>query len=184
MPKANGKRKLSLGYNQSSGNTDKAELAIAGSIGKDFTNSTFLSKFDSYYSESDSKMDSQKWLSLTRYAFDFGKNKKWFNSYQLEVDHDRFTDVDYRVLPAVGIGYWLFREDAGTWSIEGSGGYEVTNYRSDKSDKKSVVFVGRTFFKKQLLEKNIYIGRPIYNPFPAGRRHTTKIRDSIYEQSL
>lgn len=98
-------------------------------------------------------MDSQKWLSLTRYAFDFGKNKKWFNSYQLEVDHDRFTDVDYRVLPAVGIGYWLFRKDAWTWSIEGSGGYEVTNYRSDKSDKKSVVFIGRTFFKKQLLEK-------------------------------
>ena len=42
-------KKISLGYNQSSGNTDKAELAIAGSVDKDFTNSTLLSKFDIFY---------------------------------------------------------------------------------------------------------------------------------------
>lgn len=154
------KREISLGYNQASGNTDKAELSIAGSISKDFTNATLLSKFDIFYSESDGNMDSQKWLSLTRYAFDFGKRKKWFNSYQLQVDHDKFADIDYRILPAIGIGYWLSREDAWTWSAEGSFGYEMTNYKSDKSDDKTAVFIARTFLKKQIL-KNAFVSEDL-----------------------
>ncbi len=146
------KREIALGYNKSTGNTDKSELSIVGAINREMEHAVFKSSADVYYSESDGRMDSQKWTSLTRYAFDFTDEYKWFNSYQMEVTHDRFADINYRLLPSVGIGYWFSREEDWTWSVEGSAGYEMTKYRSDKDDTNSPVLLGNTFLKKKILE--------------------------------
>ncbi|MCK5083520.1 MAG: DUF481 domain-containing protein [Candidatus Omnitrophica bacterium] len=146
------KREIALGYNKSSGNTDKSELSITGAIKREMEYANFGSSADIYYSESNGQMDSQKWTSLTRYAFDFSSEYKWFNSYQMEVTHDRFADIDYRLLPSVGIGYWFSREEDWTWSVEGSAGYEMTKYRSNKEDDNSPVLLGHTYLKKKILE--------------------------------
>ncbi|MCA9400650.1 MAG: DUF481 domain-containing protein [Candidatus Omnitrophica bacterium] len=151
------KRDVSLGYNQSNGNTEKAQLNASGSVQKAFDHSEFLSKLNIYYGETDSQMDTQKWDAKARYAYDFGEEYDWFNSYQVVVDHDRFADIDYRILPSVGIGYWLHRTDDFTWSIEGSLAYEITEYRTPGLDSDSEpAFVARTFLKKSIF-KNAYI---------------------------
>ena len=152
QPESQWKREIALGYNKSTGNTEKSEFSIVGAIKREMEHAQFGSSVDIYYSSSDGQMDSQKWTSLTRYAFDFSDDYKWFNSYQVEVNHDRFADIDYRVLPSVGIGYWFAREEDWTWSVEGSAGYEMTKYRSDKDDDNSPVLLGRTFLKKKILD--------------------------------
>lgn len=146
------KRDIALGFNKSSGNTDKASLAVNASIKKTFEDAEFLSKIDIYYAESNGTMDSQEWVSLTRYAFDFTERKKWFNSYQLKMDHDRFANIDYRLLPATGLGYWFARDDSWTLSVEGNLGYEITNYRSGKPDDNEATVIARTFLKKKIFD--------------------------------
>lgn len=146
-------REVELGYDKSSGNTDKSQLSVAGAIKKISEVYEFHSKFDIYYSESDGVMDSQEWSSETRYAFDFGDSKRWFNAYKLTVDHDRFADIDYRILPSVGIGYWILRDEDMKWNVEGSLGYEITNFRSDEPEEESAAFVGSSYFETKIFEK-------------------------------
>ena len=60
------------------------------------------------------------------------------------IDYDDFlvTDEDEQIA----------REEDWTWSVEGSAGYEMTNYRSDKDDYNSPVLLGRTYLKKKILD--------------------------------
>lgn len=146
------RREISIGYNQSTGNTEKAELMLSGEIKKVMAEAEFLGKAEIYYSSSDKKMDSQKWSSLVRYFYNFGDEKMWFNSYQVLVDHDRFADVDYRILPSVGLGYWFSKEDDWKAMLEGSFGFEVTNYRSSQPDDEEAVFIGHTYLEKKILD--------------------------------
>ncbi len=148
------KKEISLGYNQSNGNTDNAQFNINGAVKYLLTDAEFSSAIDIYYSETNDKMDTQKWTSLTRYHYDFGEAKVWFNSYQLEIMHDYFADVDYRITPAVGLGYWFSKEEDWKAMLEGSLGYETTEYRTAglKGDEE-MVFIAHTFLKKQILEK-------------------------------
>ncbi|MCG8430009.1 MAG: DUF481 domain-containing protein [Candidatus Omnitrophica bacterium] len=146
------KTSLSLGYNQQNGNTNKAQLHVTGEFVKDMEHSQFSAGANVLYSQADKKMDSQKWDSTVRYSRDFGDEYRWFNSYQLKVDHDRFADIDYRILPSVGLGYWFWRQDDWKWMAEGSLGYEITSYRSAKPDDEEPVAILRTYLEKQVLE--------------------------------
>ncbi len=148
------KRELTLGFNYQDGNTEKSALSLTGAISKQFDASEFSSKFDISQSSSSGKTDSQKWISTTRYAFDFGDNNDWFNSYTFQVDHDKFSAIDYRILPSVGIGRWLSREDDWTWSVEGGLGYEITNYNDGTPDEESASFIARTFLKKKIFDNS------------------------------
>ena len=145
-------RQAVLGYNQSNGNTDKSELNLSGEIKNIMIDSEFLGKLDLYYSSSDKKMDSQKWIGLTRYFYDFGESNQWFNSYQVQVDHDRFADIDYRLLPSAGIGYWIAKEADGKAMVEVSLGYQITNYKSTKPDDEDVVLIGHSYIEKKILD--------------------------------
>lgn len=145
-------REVSVGFTQSTGNTEKAELNVAGELKRVMADAEFLANANIYYSSANDKMDGQKWSSLVRYAWDFGDEKRWFNLYQGKVEHDRFADVDYRLLPATGIGYWFSKEDDWKALAEGSLGYEITNYKSNKPDDKEAVAIGRTYLEKRILE--------------------------------
>ncbi len=148
------KREISLGYNQANGNTDSAQLNLNGAIKYLMTEAEFSSALDIYYGETNNTMDTQKWLSLTRYYYNFGENKVWFNSYQVEVTHDFFADVDYRVTPAVGLGHWFSKEEDWTAMLEGLLGYEITEYRTPGKEKdEGAVFIAHSFLKKRVLEK-------------------------------
>ena len=147
------KREISLGYNQANGNSDNAQLNLNGAIKYLMAEAEFASSLDIYYAETKSKMDTQKWTSLTRYYYNFGEEKVWFNSYQLEVLHDFFADVDYRVTPAVGLGHWFSKEEDWTAMLEGLLGYEITEYRTDgKKKDEGAVFIAHTFLKKKVME--------------------------------
>ena len=147
------KRDITLGYNQSNGNTDNAQLNFAGSITRTFENASELSSaLEIYYAETDNKMDTQKWTSLTRYAYEFGSERRWFNSFQLGVSHDYFADIDYRILPAVGVGYWFEKTDDFKLMSEGSLGYEFTEYRSDIDSDGEPVIILHGFVEKRVLD--------------------------------
>jgi len=146
------KRKIGVGADSANGNTKNTQGNLSLSAGKGWSHSEFLSKFNLSYSETSGAMDGQKWAATARYQLLFGEDDRWFNPYQVVVDHDKLADVYVRYLPSVGIGYWLAKSDKCKWSIEDSIGYEVTDYYG-KTTAKTTAMIVRTFLDKLVFEK-------------------------------
>lgn len=150
-----------VGYNQSSGNTDKGAGQIDVNVGNKGEQGEFVGKFAAFYSQTDNKMDGQKWDALAKYLLDFPDNSDWFTSYQLAAEHDRFADIDYRLTPAVGLGYHFSREEAWTWNADVALGYEITRHRTNTAaDDEALVLIGHTFAKKQIFD-NAFISEDL-----------------------
>ncbi|MFC1624386.1 YdiY family protein [Candidatus Omnitrophota bacterium] len=146
-------RESSLGYNKSSGNTDDSQLLASFRANRKTDHDEFTTKGDFLYSSSNREMDAQKWFGMARYAFSFGE-RKWYNFYKLESDHDRFANVDYRIIPSVGMGYWFSDEDDWKAMAELGSGLEYTNFRDETDDTDEMVLIPRVFFEKRMFNKS------------------------------
>jgi putative salt-induced outer membrane protein YdiY len=144
-------RGISLGYNASRGNTQSSQLSMSllANRKRRLVNELTL-KGDLYYSSSDQETDAQKWYSLIRYGFNFGKRKKWDNSYRLEADHDQFANIDRRVMSAAGIAYRFYDLPELKVRAEVALGLEHTDYRDETGDSEEAVLVPGLFFEKEL----------------------------------
>ncbi len=144
-----------VGYNMSSGNTDKATGSIKASALKKFDKSQFLLKGSLYYSESNKMMDGQKWDLLAKFSHDFGTDDNWFSTTQVLVDHDYFSDIDYRITPSSGLGYHIAKSDSWIWDVDAGLGYRITRHRvNTAADDEALTAIVHTFTKKQILEKS------------------------------
>ncbi|MFH1247587.1 MAG: DUF481 domain-containing protein [Candidatus Omnitrophota bacterium] len=142
-------RKLSIGYNKSAGNTRNTNLFMGLDANRKTEADEFTLKGNMFYSSSNRKMDTQKWDGMARYAYSFWE-RKWYNFYKFESDHDRSANIDYRLIPSVGIGYWF--SDAPEWKLllETGIGLEYTNFRDDTKDSNEAVLIPRAFFEKRV----------------------------------
>jgi len=145
-------KNISLGYNKSTGNTEKSEASASLEVKKTLETSVLLGKANTYYSSSNKKMDSQKWTALISYSLDFEKGSPWFSTYKVTADHDRFADIDYRITPFAGVGYWFEKSEDYNLMSEVSLGYEMTGYRSAKADDDEMVAVARAYFDKKIFD--------------------------------
>ncbi|MBU1124802.1 MAG: DUF481 domain-containing protein [Candidatus Omnitrophica bacterium] len=142
-------KELTLGYQKTSGNTQSSQVAIDGMLHKKSEHDEWIIKGNSFYSSSKRKMDTQKWYGLMRYAFSFWENK-WYNFYKAEGDHDRFADIEYRIVPASGVGYWFADTDTYKAMVELGVGFEHVHYRGITKNKNEGVLIPRAFFKKSI----------------------------------
>jgi len=143
-------RKISVGYNKSSGNTQNKQVSTHLYAKRKTDYDEFTMKGEAYYSSSNERMDSQKWYGMGRYAFSFW-DRKWYNFYKLEGDHDRFANIDYRVIPSTGIGYWLSDEPDWKAMVEMAIGFEHTNFRDASKSSNEAVLVPRGFLEKKFI---------------------------------
>ena len=155
-------RKISVGYNKSSGNTKASQLFMNLLANRKIDHvNEFTLAGNAFYSSSNEKMDAQKWYGMARYAFSLGQEKKWYNFYKFEADHDRFANVDYRLIPAAGIGYWFYDLADLKLLAELGLGYEHTVYRDQTGDSDEAVVVPRIFFEKAIFA-NARISQDLY----------------------
>ena len=96
-------------------------------------------------------MDAKKFYGMGRYAFSFRKNKKWYNFYKIEGDQDRFANINYRLLPSTGVGYWFTDRDEWRMMVEGAIGFEHTNYRDGTKSENEVIVIPRDFLETLLI---------------------------------
>lgn len=147
-------REIEGSYQLKSGNTDAEELA-----GKFLVNRkrekvdewTFRGR--GYYSSEDKKMNSQRYYGLARYAWSFGREKKWYHFMKTEADHDRFANIDARYTPATGAGYWFSDRKEFKAVIDGGPGVEWTRYRDDKPDSTELIFASRIYLECLLFDR-------------------------------
>lgn len=145
-------RELSLGYNRSSGNTEISQFSLSFYANRKREEDEITLRLDSFYSSAGQKMDAQRWYGLLRYAFSFWE-RRWYNFYKLEADHDRFANVDYRLAPSTGIGYWFSDREDWKAMLEAGLGLEYTDYRDQTSNSNEAVFFPRAFFERSLFGK-------------------------------
>lgn len=142
------------GYSLTNGNTQKSAANLSAQADKKEDGKAYQLKGSMTYSETNNSMDGQKWDILGKYSYDFGRDNKWFNLYQVLVDHDYFADIDYRVTPSLGVGYHIATTEDWMWDVDGGLGYRMTRYRSNKSlNDEYVTAFAHTFMKKKVFEK-------------------------------
>lgn len=149
------KRNVEVGLNVSDGNTEKASFLTSAFVNRktDRDEYTFKTKFN--FASTNDKTDTRKFNASGRYAFSFGEERKWFNSYKIEVDHDEFSNIDYRISPSVGIGYWF--SDTKEWKamVELGLGGEYTRYMNGLYSDTDVVPSPHVYLEKLLFGKSV-----------------------------
>jgi len=146
-------KEISIGFNKLSGNTKNSQFLMSLYTNRKTDYNEFSTKGNIFYSSTNKKIDTQKWNGMIRYAFSFWK-RQWYNFYKLESDHDRFANINYRIIPSIGIGYWF--SDISDWKAmtEVGIGLEHTNFRGDTKDSNEAVLIPRAFFEKGLFGKS------------------------------
>ena len=142
---------ISAGYNVTRGNTEGDQLSGSFSLSRSRKHIDEITlKGDAFYSASNKETDAQKLQGRARYAFSFGEDKKWYNFYKVEADHDRFANIDYRLIPGVGAGYWFFDLPRTKMMAEIAIGLEHTDYRDETEVSNEAILIPRAFFERRL----------------------------------
>lgn len=159
---ANWHGEVAAGYDTMRGNTETEQLYLKALLNRNRKHiDEWTFKTDLYYSSANKKMDAQKWYLMGRYAYSFGPKKLWYNFYRMEGDHDRFANVDYRLLPAGGIGYWFIDLSKTKLLAEAALGVEYTDYRDEKTNTTALTAIPRLYFEYILFE-NIKFSEDFY----------------------
>jgi len=130
-------RKFSLGGWLASGNTQGQSLHADFYLNR---NRRWIDEIifkGSFGHESSTGVDTMfKIYSSLRYAYSLGK--QFYNFYKLEIEHNRFQDIDLRVIPTVGIGYWFVDQSDFKSMLEGALGYQ-RNYMVDRTSDEMLI---------------------------------------------
>ena len=154
-------REVSAGLNRMRGNTEQTTLS-----GEIFLNrqvvkrNEFTFRWKSDYSESNRKMNSRKHYGVARAAFSFGASKRFYEFNKIEADHNRFANIDLRLVPAVGIGFWLLTHEKLKALFEVAVGAERTDFREGKTAETEGTLIPRfqgevTWFGKLKLSEEL-----------------------------
>jgi putative salt-induced outer membrane protein YdiY len=140
-------KELTAGYTQSTGNTQNSQLNASVEAKRKRKEDEIDLKASTLYSSQNKKMDGQKHNASARYGFSLWE-EGWYGFYKFAVDHDRFANIDYRMIPTAGIGYWF--SDTAEWKAQAEVGFgiEHTNYRDNTKETTDAILVPRAFFEK------------------------------------
>lgn len=98
-------------------------------------------------------MDGRDFDGLLRYAYSFGKRKQWYHFFKFEGDQDKFINIDYRLVPSMGIGYWFSDTEELKMMAELAAGYELTHFSDQTKQTSEMVLVPRGFLETKLVGK-------------------------------
>lgn len=148
------KREAALGLGATMGNVQQESLSAAASIQMErklLDELNISGRF--YYSSNKKKMDNQKWNSNVRYALYYGRNKMWYHLYKFQIEHDRFLNVDYRLIPSAGIGRYFIRNGTTKLGMECAFGFEYTDYRQDPDINEKAIFIPRAYYEQKIFDR-------------------------------
>ncbi|MFH1683567.1 MAG: DUF481 domain-containing protein [Candidatus Margulisiibacteriota bacterium] len=116
-------RKISFGGQLASGNTDVQSLHADFSLNRNRKFVDEITAKGSFDREFSSGAETQlKAYSSLRLAHSLSND--YYRYYKLEAFSDRFQDIDMRLIPTVGLGYWFINEKDFKSMIEAAVGYQ------------------------------------------------------------
>lgn len=175
---------ISAGFDRRRGNTNTTEMDAGFKVKRKTEKNEFDIKWNSSYGEEELKMNARKHKGMIRYAYSFGKTLKWYNFYKVEGDHDFSANIEYRVTPSTGIGYWFSdREDFKAMVEVGVGTTSTRYIDRENSDTTEIVGVPRVY-----LEKALWLNSRIFEDFtlyPSLTKRTYRyLSETAFENAL
>ncbi len=162
-------RRLGAGYEAKRGNTDTDALRgdfLYNRNRRWIDEWTVKGRGTQEYNQD--KKTTQRADASIRYARSF--NKKLYHFYRVGGEHDRFENIDLRLTPTAGPGYWIWdREDLKLLAETGIG-YEYEFRRQAEDDGALIGHFRESFSKK--IGSSIEFGEDVYF-FP----HLTEFSD-------
>ena len=142
---------VSLGYSDTGGNTDKSQGSFDVNASRKTDSDEWTAKYSASIASSNNKTDARKFYGMGRYAYSFSEEMKWYHFYKLEGSQDRFANVDARVTPSSGLGYWFSDEEDYKAMAELALGFEHTSYVDGSSDDDEVILIPRGYLGRKCL---------------------------------
>lgn len=152
-------RSLKFGGQLTSGNTQLQSLHFAFYLNKNRQWIDEITAKGSFYDESTAGVKSMlKAFTMFRYAFTF--LKKYYNFYRIEFEHDQFKNLDLRIVPTTGVGYWWSDLKDFKLMAEGALGYQREYLQSGAQTGKIILqlrgFLKRMLFKDTMFSEDFY----------------------------
>ncbi len=151
-------RRLAAGYEAQRGNTDTDSLhgELLYNRNRLWIDEWTL-KAEGAQEYNQDKKTSQSAKGSLRYAKSFWK--KFYGFGRLGAEHDRFENIDLRLTPTAGAGYWFWDEEALKLMTEAGLGYEY-EFRHQAPDEGAPIAHFRESFSKRI--GNVEFGGDLY----------------------
>jgi hypothetical protein len=121
--------KLNLGLTVLMGNTEQATLTSSGYIRRESTKSWLNFAHNGTFGQVSGEMNVQKLNSSV--GLNIFLSKRWYITPIWAIaTHDRFQNIDIRVIPGAGAGLHVFKTKVVEWDIDAGLGYQYQKYRS------------------------------------------------------
>lgn len=146
-------KRISLGYTKTSGNSRRNQVVGSAVVNRKTGQNESTFKFDTLYASSNDSVEAKKFYGMLRYANSFGINLKSYIVYKLEGQQDIFANVEYRLIPSIGLGYWFSDNDDMRAMAELAAGYQYTKYRSGMESEGQPVLLPRVFLDKRIISR-------------------------------
>jgi len=116
-------RKFSLGGKFSGGNTETQALNLDFSLDRNQVNQyQFTVKGEANKESNAGVLTAFNGKSIIRLAYSL--TRSFYNFYRLDLQHDQFQDINLRLIPTIGIGYWFVNEKEFKSKAETAAGYQ------------------------------------------------------------
>ena len=173
----------SLGFAVARGNSETTNLALGFNADRKTTKDTWTFNVAQLYSQ-DNKLNSttaNSFLGLIRY--DRNISKRWFVFGVFSGMYDELQQLNYRFLPAAGLGFHAIATDRTTLDLLGGFGYTRESYYNGTVNNLATAILGDEFAykitKTTTFTQNLYylpsLNQPVYVPGP-GQSHPSNYR--------
>ncbi len=134
------KGNVSFGYSFSKGTSNKQSWNGRLLLKRTYTDKVHTLKWDQYQLINEGHKEEQKWSALLEQINPL-EESQWFTSYQLGADHDRFANINYRLIPSLGIGYHWIDTDKTCLRLRTSAAWQLTNFYDNTDSKGEFILV-------------------------------------------
>ena len=148
-------QKYSLGGMVTSGNSQVESLSVGFLFNRNekwINELTFQGSLD--YQATGGAQTLYKLFSSLRYAYSRGK--QLYNFFKLEAEHDRFQNIDLRLIPSVGLGYWFADQKDSKAMVEAALGYQ-RKYMVNQTNDELIVAKFRSYWLRGDFSNNLNV---------------------------
>lgn len=173
----------SLGFAVARGNSETTNLALGFNAARKTTNDTWTINAAQLYSQ-DNRLNAttaNSFLGLIRY--DRNISRRWFVFGVFSGMYDVLQQLNYRFLPAAGLGFHAIATDRTTLDLLAGMGYTRESYYNGTVNNLATATLGDEFVykitKSTTFTQNLYylpsLNQPVYVPGP-GQSHPNNYR--------
>jgi len=135
---------IGFGVTGRSGNTDSLDMSGNVDIKRETARTRWTTRYIGAFATLDGDANTNN--HRVRSKFDWYLTPRlYLTPAWLEFFSDRFQNIDYRLTPATGLGYEIFKRKSITWETFGALGYQYTRFRTNESKGTFVTVLGTTF---------------------------------------